>query len=56
MEVKGVDTVDGSCGDDVIENCVAADGELGVTTAVVSPASTEGLSVEGKRGGELLLE
>ena len=51
----GVDTVDGSCGEDVIENCVAADGELGVTTAVVCPVSTEGVSVEGKLGGELLM-
>ena len=31
----GVGTVDGSCGEDVIENCVAADGELGGTPAVV---------------------
>ena len=31
----GVGTVDGSCGEDVIENCVATDGELGVTTALV---------------------
>ena len=51
----GVDTVDSSCGEEVIENCVAADGELGVTTAVVCPASTEGVSVEGILGGELLM-
>ena len=53
--MMGVDTVDSSCGEDVIENCVAADGELGVTTAVVCPVSTEGISVEGKLGREFLI-
>ena len=51
----GVDTVDGSCGEDVIENCVAANGKLGVTTAVLCPVSTEEVSVEGILGGELLI-
>ena len=51
----GVDPVDGSCGEDVTENCVAADGELGITTAVVCAASTEGVSVEGVLAGELLI-
>ena len=51
--MTGVDSVDGSCGEDVIENCVAADGELGITTAVVSSASTVLVSVEGILGGEL---
>ena len=55
MEVIGVNTVDSSCGEDVIENCVAADGELGVTTAVVCPVSTVLVSVEGVLGGELLM-
>ena len=49
----GVDPVDGSCGKDDIENCVAADGELGITTAVVSGASTVLVSVEGVLGSEL---
>ena len=51
----GVDPVDGSCGEDVTENCVAADGELGVTAAVVCAASTDGVSVAGVLGGELLM-
>lgn len=53
--MTGVDTVDGSCGEDVTENCVAAGGELGVTTAVVCVASSVLVSVEGVLGGELLL-
>ena len=51
----GVGTLDSSCSEDVIENSVAADGELGVTSAVVCPVSTEGVSVEGILGGELLI-
>ena len=51
----GVDPVDGSCGEDVIENCVAGDEELGITTAVVCAASTGGVSVAGVLGGELLM-
>ena len=51
----GVATEDSSCSEDVIENCAVADGELGVTTAVVCPESTEGVSVEVKLGGELLM-
>ena len=51
----GVDTVDSSCGEDVIENCVAADGELGVTTAVVCRESTEWISVGNRLGRELLI-
>lgn len=53
--MTGVDTVDGSCGEDVTENCVAADGGLEVPTAVVCAASTEGVSVGGVLGGELLM-
>ena len=51
----GVGTVDSSCGEDVIANSVAVDGEPGVTSAVVCPVSTEGLSVEGKLRGKLLM-
>ena len=51
----GVGTLDSSCSEDVIENSVAADGELGVTSAVVCPVYTEGVSVEGILGGELLI-
>ena len=51
----GVDTVDSTCGEDVIENCVAADGELGVTIAVVCPVSTVLASVEGVLEGKLLM-
>ena len=51
----GVGTLDSSCSEDVIENCVAADGELGVTSAVVCPVYTVGVSVEGILGGELLI-
>ena len=53
--MTGVDPVDGSCGEDVIENCVAADGELGETIAVVCAVSTVLVSVEGILGGELLM-